>query len=125
MGKNNGKEYIFDAKDQVLGRLATRVALVLRGKDTAKFSAYLPDLTRKVVVYNADKLKFTGNKLIGKVYYRHSGYPGGIKKRTLKERMELDSGRVFRDAVYGMLPKNKLRSKFIKNLKVLRGGMSK
>ena len=118
---SNTNEYKFDAKDQILGRLATRVAVVLRGKDGASFSHHLPDLTRKVVVYNTEKLKFTGNKMEGKIYYRHSGYPGGIRSRTLKEYMALDSRQVFRQAVYGMLPKNRLRDKFIRNLKLYKG----
>lgn len=114
-------KYNFDATGEILGRLATRVAVVLRGKDGADFSHHLPDLNRKVTVYNTDKLKFTGNKLEGKIYYRHSGYPGGIKSRTLKEQMVLDSREVFRSAVYGMLPKNRTRNKFIKNLKLFKG----
>lgn len=105
----------------MLGRLATKVAVVLRGKDGADFSHHLPDLARKVTVYNTGKLKFTGNKLEGKIYYRYSGYPGGIRSRTLKEQMALDSREVFRAAVYGMLPKNKLRDKFIRNLKLYKG----
>lgn len=118
---SNTKEYKFNADGEILGRLATKVAVALRGKDGADFSHHLPDLTRKVSVYNTDKLKFTGNKMEGKVYYRHSGYPGGIKARTLKEYMALDSREVFRQAVYGMLPKNRLRDKFIKNLKLYKG----
>ncbi|MFY9493346.1 MAG: 50S ribosomal protein L13 [Minisyncoccia bacterium] len=118
---NTNKEYKFDAGGQILGRLATQVAVVLRGKDSAAFSPNNPDLTRTVVVFNTDKLKFTGHKLEDKKYFRHSGYPGGISQRTLGERLAKDSRGVLRDAVYGMLPKNRLRDKFIRNLKIYKG----
>lgn len=115
------KDYKFNADGEILGRLATKVAIILRGKDSANFSPNQPDLSRVVIVYNTDKLKFTGNKIEDKTYYWHSGYPGGIKERKLKEQMERDSREVFKMAVYGMLPKNRLRSKFIKNLKLFKG----
>lgn len=115
------KEYKFDASGQILGRLASKVALVLRGKDSAKFTFNAPDLSKSVIVYNTDKLKFTGNKLEDKMYYWHSGHPGGIKERTLKDFMSRDSREVFRKAVYGMLPKNRLRDKLIRKLKMFKG----
>ncbi|MBI2052186.1 MAG: 50S ribosomal protein L13 [Candidatus Sungbacteria bacterium] len=115
------KEYKFDADGEILGRLATRVAVALRGKDGADFSPNNPDLSRKVVVFNTDKLKFTGNKLADKKYFKYSGYPGGISQRTLKEYMVKDSRGVLREAVYGMLPKNRLRDKFIGNLRLYKG----
>ena len=90
----------------------------MRGKDGADFSPNNPDLSRKVIVFNTDKLKFTGNKLEDKKYFRYSGYPGGISQRTLKEYMAKDSRGVLREAVYGMLPKNRLRDKFIGNLRL-------
>ncbi|MEK7565125.1 MAG: 50S ribosomal protein L13 [Patescibacteria group bacterium] len=121
MDKTDKKEYRFDAKGEILGRLATRVALVLRGKDSATFSLNNPDLTRKVVVFNTDKLKFTGNKLEDKKYHTYSGYPSGIRTRTLEEQMEKDSKEVFKVAVYGMLPKNRLRNRFIANLRLFKG----
>jgi len=118
---NKCKEYKFDADGQILGRLATKVAVVLRGKDSAKFSPNQPDLSRTVVVYNTDKLKFTGNKLENKSYFWYSGYPSGIRERKLKDQMERDSREIFKLAVYGMLPKNKLRNKFMRNLKIIKG----
>ena len=117
----NKKEYKFDASGEILGRLATKVAIVLRGKDSANFSPNMPDLSRKVVVFNIDKLKFTGNKLENNKYFAYSGYPGGIRERTLEESMERDSREVFKLAVYGMLPKNRLRAKFMSNLKLFKG----
>lgn len=117
------KEYKFDAKEEVLGRLATKVALILRGKDSASFSPNMPNPNTKVTVYNTDKLKFTGNKLEDKKYHVYSGYPSGIRTRTLEEQMEKDSREVFKMAVYGMLPKNRLRNRFIANLKLLKGGL--
>ena len=113
-------EYKFDANGQILGRLATKVAVVLRGKDSAKFSPNQPDLSRTVIVYNTDNLKFTGNKMEDKSYFWYSGYPGGIRERKLEDMMEKDSREVFKLAVYGMLPKNKLRSKFMRNLKIFK-----
>ncbi len=118
---NKTEEYIFNAEGHILGRLATKVAVVLRGKDEAFFSPNNPSPKRKVAVYNTDKLKFTGNKLDDKKYHQYSGYPGGIRTRTLKEQMVRDSREVFRLAVYGMLPKNRLRHKFMVNLKIYKG----
>ncbi len=117
------KIYKFDAAEEILGRLATKVALILRGKDSADFSPNNPE-SRKVIIYNTDKIKVTGNKMEAKVYNWHSGYPGGIKTRTLKEFMAKDSCEVVRKAVYGMLPKNKLRSRFIKSLTLLKGSLT-
>ena len=115
------KTYSFNADGEILGRLATKVALILRGKISPKFEPNAITFPGVVIVYNTDKLKFTGNKLEGKKYYWHSGYPGGIKERTLREFMERDSKEVFRMAVYGMLPKNKLRDKLIRKLKLIKG----
>ena len=115
------KTYSFNADGEILGRLATKVALILRGKTSPKFEPNAITFPGTVIVYNTDKLKFTGNKLEGKKYYWHSGYPGGIKERTLREFMERDSKEVFRMAVYGMLPKNKLRDKLIRKLKLIKG----
>jgi large subunit ribosomal protein L13 len=117
---NTKKEYKFNADGEILGRLATKVAVILRGKDSAKFSPNQPDLSRTVTVYNTDKLKFTGNKMEAKSYFWYSGYPSGIRERKLKDQMERDSREVFKLAVYGMLPKNKLRNRFIKNLKLFK-----
>jgi len=108
-----------DAKNKILGRLATQIALLLRGKnepsfDSSKFS------DNKVTVFNSDKLKFTGKKFLQKKYYSHSGYLGNLKEKNLKSAMEKDSRFVLRNAVSGMLPKNRLRKKFLKNLTVLK-----
>ncbi len=106
-----------DAKNQRLGRLAVKIANLLRGKDKADFVPYR-DVGDKVTVINADKIKVTGKKAKDKIYYRHSGYPGGIKERTFEQAMERDSREVLRKAVYGMLPKNKLRDVLIKKLEI-------
>lgn len=114
------QKHRFDATGKILGRLASQVALLLRGKDNPRFKPNAVPLT-DMVVFNTDKLKFSGNKLEAKKYYRHSSYPGGLKVRSLGEFMAKDSREVFRLAVYGMLPKNKLRGRLIKKLKLFKG----
>ncbi|MCL5024709.1 MAG: 50S ribosomal protein L13 [Nitrospirae bacterium] len=114
------KWYLFDARDAVLGRLATRVATYLRGKNKTVFTPNV-DTGDFVVVVNADKVKLTGNKLEDKVYYRHSGYIGGIKATTAKERLNSSPEEMILDAVWGMLPKNRLGRAMLKKLKVYRG----
>ena len=106
-----------DATDQVLGRLASQIAILLRGKDKPEFVPYL-DLGDNIVVQNAKKIKITGRKLQNKIYYRHSGYPGGIKSRKMSEIFEKNPGELLKKAVWNMLPKNKLRAKMIKRLKI-------
>lgn len=108
-------KYHIDATDKVLGRLASEVALLLRGKNDPRFSPAKP-LNNTVEVVNTDKIRVTGKKLKDKLYRRHSGYHGGLKEESLKTVMELDSRLALRRAVEGMLPKNKWRSKLIKNL---------
>ncbi len=108
--------YDIDAANQSLGRLASRIATVLRGKHTAAYDPSKP-ATIEVVVSNLDKIKFTGVKLKEKIYYRHSGYPGGLKARTLGELWAARPQFVLRHVVYRMLPKNRLRDRVIKNLK--------
>lgn len=106
-----------DATDQVLGRLATQIALLLRGKNKPTFSPHL-DEGDIVVIKNVDKIKITGNKLNQKIYYRHSTYPGGLKKTTMREVVAKKGYQeVLKKAVWGMLPKNKLKDKMIKRLK--------
>ena len=117
---NNQKTYILDAKDQILGRLATRVADLLRGKGNPNFVSNR-DMGDNVVVINALGIKVTGKKMEDKIYYHHSGHPGGIKQKTLKEAIEKDPTWPLKNAVYGMLPKNKLRNIFIKKLKIFAG----
>lgn len=110
------KWYLVDGTGQVLGRLSTGIADILRGKNKPNFSAHI-DCGDYVIVTNTRKIRFTGNKLEDKSYYRHSGYPGGIRKETLAEKMDKDPNEVLRNAVKGMLPKNKLSDEIIKKLK--------
>ena len=104
-----------DATNQSLGRLASQIALLLRGKDSPKFQPHVLN-EEKVVVSNVDKIKFTGRKLEQKKYYHYSGYPGGIKERKMGEVFAKNPKEVLRRAVFGMLPKNRLRKEMIKNL---------
>lgn len=110
----------FDADGKVLGRLATQIASVLTGKAKPEYTPHL-DLGDHVVVVNASKIKVTGNKLTDKIYYNYSGYPGGMKERTLQEQMDKNPAEVVKIAVWGMLPKNKLRKQRIKKLHVYAG----
>lgn len=116
----NKKWYVVDAEGKVLGRLATEIATILRGKNKPDYTPYL-DMGDNVVVINAEKIVLTGNKADDKEYFRHSQYPGGIKfvniKKYMKERPEF----VVENAVKGMLPKTRLGRKIIKNLKVYSG----
>jgi len=109
-----------DATNKVLGRLASKIAVLLQGKHKPSFVPFL-NVGDKVIVTNTDKMKITGKKLKKKIYYHHSGYPGGLKKITLEELMKRDSREVLRRAVWGMLPKNRLRKQRIKNLKLYKG----
>lgn len=108
--------HTIDATGRVLGKLATEIAVLLRGKHKPDFVPY-KDMGDIVIVRNADKIKFTGKKFDKKVYYHHSGYLGGLKEVPLKILFQKDPIQVLRKAVYGMLPKNKLRAKQIKRLK--------
>ncbi|MGQ9471171.1 MAG: 50S ribosomal protein L13 [Candidatus Aminicenantales bacterium] len=114
------KWWLVDAEGQVLGRLATQVAILLRGKNKPDFTPFL-DTGDFVVVINAEKIKVTGRKLGDKLYYSHSGYPGGLKAKTLRELLAKKPEEVIRHAVWGMIPKNRLGRKLIKKLKVYRG----
>jgi large subunit ribosomal protein L13 len=109
--------FVVDAKDQTLGRLATRIAKVIRGKHKPIFSPHV-DVGDYVIVLNCDKIRVTGRKLDQKRYYRHSGYPGGFKVVTLRQMLEKNPERVLYQAVHGMLPKNKLGRKMVKRLKL-------
>jgi large subunit ribosomal protein L13 len=111
--------FVLDATDKVLGRLATKAARILIGKDKARFTPYL-DSGDHVVVINADKIKLTGNKVEQKVYYSHSGYPGGLKAVPAKRVREAKPEWMIREAIIGMLPKNKLRARRLKKLRVYR-----
>lgn len=116
----NQQWWLFDASNQVLGRFASEVAQVLRGKHRPDYSPniYMGDA---VIIVNADKIRVTGNKSETKKYFRHSGYPGGVKYASFSELMKNDSDKVVLNAVKGMLPKNKLASQMLKKLKVYRG----
>jgi large subunit ribosomal protein L13 len=111
---------VMDASDKVLGRLATEVARLLRGKHKPDFTPFL-DTGDFVVVVNAEQVRLTGNKLDNKKYYRHSGRPGSLKVETAKERIEKYPERVIQAAVWGMLPKNRLGRKLLRKLKVYSG----
>lgn len=111
---------IIDADGQTLGRLATQIATLLRGKHKPTYSPSV-DCGDYVVVLNADKIQVTGNRLDQKIYYRHSGYPGGLKEISLRDQLEKFPTRPVEDAVRGMLPKSKLGRKMFKKLKVYSG----
>ena len=112
--------YLVDAKDKVLGRLASRISLILQGKHKPEYTPFL-DTGDFVVVINADKVKVTGRKMEQKKYYRHSGYVGHLKERTMGELLAKKPEEVFIQAVRRMLPKTKLGQQMIGKLKVYRG----
>jgi len=111
---------LVDARGKTLGRLATQIADMLRGKRKPEYTPHV-DTGDFVIVVNAEKIAVTGSKLDTKIYYRHSGYPGGIKQRTLREQLDRRPTEVIRKAVKGMLPKNKLASAQLTKLKVYAG----
>jgi large subunit ribosomal protein L13 len=112
--------YVVDAEGKNLGRLASKIAVILRGKHKPIYSPSV-DCGDYVIVLNAEKVTVTGRRLDQKVYYHHSGYPGGIKSITLREQLEKYPTRPVELAVKGMLPKNKLGRKMLKKLKVYAG----
>jgi large subunit ribosomal protein L13 len=112
--------YVVDATDQTLGRMATQIATILRGKHKPIFTPHL-DCGDYVIVINAEKIRVTGNKLDEKFYYRHSGYPGGLKAISLRDQLRRFPDRVITAAVRRMLPKNLLARQIIKKLKVYAG----
>jgi large subunit ribosomal protein L13 len=112
--------YVVDAQGQTLGRLATRVATILRGKHKPSFTPHV-DCGDYVVIVNAEKIHVTGQKMDQKKYYRHSGYPGGLKEVTLRDQLQKFPDRVLESAVRGMLPKNRLGRRMFKKLKVYAG----
>lgn len=111
---------LIDAKGKNLGRFATQIASILLGKNKPTYTPGV-DTGDFVVVINAERITVTGNKLEDKYYYRHSGYPGGLKQIKLREQLEKHPDRVIRQAVWGMLPHNKLGRKLIKKLKIYAG----
>jgi large subunit ribosomal protein L13 len=112
--------YLVDAEGQTLGRLATQIADRLRGKGKPQFTHHV-DTGDFVVVVNAEKVHVTGNKLEDKKYYKHSGYPGGLRTRTLREQLDRQPAEVLRKAVKGMLPRNKLGRAQLTKLKIYVG----
>jgi len=109
------KEYKIDASNQILGRLASKIALLLQGKDSPRYEPRLVGGV-KVMVFNVKKIRFSGKKFNQKVYRHHTGYPGHLKTQTLRAIFEKNPTEVLKRAVWNMLPKNRLRSKRMKNL---------
>jgi len=114
------KWWLVNAEGKILGRLATEIAILLRGKRKPKFASFL-DCGDFVVVVNAEKVNVSGKKEEQKIYYSHSGYPGGLKEKTYQELLEKKPEEIIRRAVWGMIPKNKLGRAIYKKLKVYRG----
>ena len=114
------KWLLLDARDETLGRLSSKIASILMGKNKAQYTPH-NDLGDYVVVVNAEKIRVTGNKDIQKKYYKHTGYPGGLKSSTFSEIIEKNPENVILKAVKGMLPKNKLSNSMISKLKVYKG----
>jgi len=114
------KWWLINAEGKILGRLASEVAVLLRGKNKPIFTPFL-DTGDFVIIINAEKVMVTGRKEEQKVYYHHSGYPGGLTVRTLKELRDKKPEEVIKKAVWGMIPKNKLGSAVYRKLKVYRG----
>ncbi|MCL4244974.1 MAG: 50S ribosomal protein L13 [Candidatus Dadabacteria bacterium] len=114
------KWYVIDGEGKTVGRLSTKIARILRGKEKPQFTPHA-DIGDFVIVVNADKVKFTGKKWEQKKYYWHTGYPGGIKSITADDLMKKKPGEIIRKAVWGMLPKNKMQDKLISRLKVYTG----
>ena len=112
--------FVIDAKDQTLGRLAARIAHILRGKHKPIFTPHA-DTGDYVIVVNCEKIRVTGRKLDQKIYYRHSNYPGGFRSETLREVLQRHPDRVIQTAVRGMLPHNRLGRQMIKKLKIYEG----
>ena len=119
-GEIKRRWYVVDAQGKTLGRLATQVARILRGKHKPVFSPHL-DVGDHVIIINAEKIEVTGKKLDTKRYYRYSGYLGGLKSVVLREQLETHPDRVLIHAIRGMLPKNRLGRAMLKKLKVYRG----
>jgi len=119
-GEVERKWWVVDAEGKNLGRLASQIADVLRGKNKPQYTPHV-DTGDFVVVVNADKVAVTGDKMDSKIYYWHSGYPGGLKSRTLRQMLERRPTEVLRKAVKGMMPKNRLAAKQLRKLKIYAG----
>ncbi|NTW46218.1 MAG: 50S ribosomal protein L13 [Candidatus Moranbacteria bacterium] len=120
MKQVNRKYHLFDAQGKVLGRLATEIAGVVSGKTKVDYTPHI-DGGDFVVVVNTDGLQVTGNKREDKIYHHFSGYPGGIRSIAFKDQMKKDSRKILYQAVYGMLPKNKLRDQALTRLRLYKG----
>ena len=116
----NKKWYLIDADNQILGRLSSEIAQILRGKNKVNFTHHM-DMGDFVIIINADKIKLTGNKDENKTYFRHSGYPGGAKESSLKLIRSTKPEFILYNSIKGMLPHNKLGNKILKNLKIYSG----
>ena len=112
--------YVVDASDRILGRLASRIALRLRGKHKAEYTPHV-DTGDYIIVTNAEKIKVTGRKFKDKIYYRHTNYPGGIKSESFEKLQSRKPQRIIELAVKGMLPKNSLGKQMLKKLKIYAG----
>lgn len=112
--------HVIDAQDKILGRMATEIAVKLRGKNKPEFAPHM-DMGDFVIVINADKIKVTGNKLSQKKYYHYTGFPGGIKDISLEKLMQKKPEDVIKHSVRGMLPKNKVGRELLKKLKIYTG----
>ncbi len=118
--KVDRKWYVIDATGKTLGRLCSKIALKLQGKDKPNYTPHV-DNGDFIIVINAEKIRVTGNKLEDKMYYHHSGYPGGLRETNLKKLLQTYPERVIMYATKGMLPKNRLGRKMLKKLKVYAG----
>jgi large subunit ribosomal protein L13 len=119
-GEIERRWYVIDATGKVLGRVASDIAYILRGKHKPNFSPYL-DNGDHVIVINAEKIAVTGNRMATKMYYRHSGYPGGLRATTMRRMLDTHPERVLENAVRGMLPGNKLGTVMLSKLRVYAG----
>lgn len=119
MEKIERKKHIIDAKDQILGRLATKIVLILRGKNKVDFN-YNTDCGDIVEITNIGQIKVTGKKMEQKIYYRHSGWIGNMKQATMAKAFEKDPSKILKLAVSRMLPKNKLRAPMLKRLTIIK-----
>lgn len=116
----NREWVLVDASEKILGRLASQVSMILRGKDSPEFTPSVAT-GRNVIIINAEKIKVTGNKEQAKMYYRASGYPGGLKEFKYSELMKRNPTEILRRAVAGMLPDNRLKDVFLRSLKIYCG----
>lgn len=122
MKEETRKWWLIDARDQIVGRVATRVATILMGKSKPTYTPHVDD-GDFVIIVNADKVRLSGKKADDKIYYHHTSYPGGIKEVPFKKMLELFPDRVLYLAVKNMLPKNKLRDKRLKRLKLYKSAL--